>query len=352
MNNANLPKTSIVTLLVPLILFALLFDSGCAKKEPKPGYELKTVKSSALNLEPNVQPRFLLRQPNAKARKAQIQIASKQFDVILPDEDFTRECYLIPKDNPDNTPGWWGADQLNAAHLIDGKYYRLSISSDNERILVNPYSGDIGTFRIAKGDRDIEKIEVSGSLRAEDTAVMIGKPLQDGSSQPAESCTVPVGDYLPALLYINMDNLRIMVSDNYHTNAKGQASNDPAREKVYGLTIRREKPYTLDFSNKPMVIFESPKGDHSVKLGEELQVVKGNDRLKLGEELKVVALLIDPDLDIMIRGLDDTSQKVTKEYTDSDGQKHSYERDLSLDPTVTIARFDGEVVAEGTMPFG
>jgi hypothetical protein len=138
MKTACLLKTAIVTLLVPLILFALLFDTGCAKKEPKPGYELKTVKSSALNLEPHAQPRFLRRQLDAKARKAQIQIASKQFDVILPTDPSTRECYLIPKDNPDNPPRWWGADQLDATHLVDGKYYRLSISSDNERILVNP----------------------------------------------------------------------------------------------------------------------------------------------------------------------------------------------------------------------
>jgi hypothetical protein len=352
MKNAELPRITIVTLFVSLILFTMLFDSGCAKKEPKPGYELKTVKSSALNLEPNVQPRFLRRQPDAKARKAQIQIASKQFDVILPTDPSTRECYLIPKDEPDNPPRWWGADQLNATHLVDGKYYRLSITNDNERILVNPYSGDLGTFQIAKGDRDIEKIEVYGSLRAEDTAVMIGSSLENGWPQPTQSMTVPVGDYLPAYLRISMDNLSIFISENYHTNAKGQSRDDPEKQKVYGFKIRKDKPFTLDFSNKPMVIFESPKGDHRVKLGEELKDVKGNDRVKLGEELKVVALLIDPDLDIMIRGLNDTSQKVTRESTDSDGQKHSYERDLSLDPTVTIARFDGEVVAEGTMPFG
>jgi hypothetical protein len=337
MKNACLPWTIVITLLVPLILFTMLFNSGCAEKEPEPGYKLKTVKSSALNLKPNAQPYFLRRQSDAKVKTAKIQIASQKFDVILPAEGFVRDCWLVPERDPEHPPRWWGADKLNATHLVDGKYYRLSLTNDNQRILVNPYSGDFGTFRVGKGDRDIEKVEASGSLRAEDTAVMIGNSLENGSSQPAESCTIPVGDYLPALLYINMDNLRIMISENYHTNAKGQTSNDPDREKVYGFTIRKDKPFTLDFSNKPMVVFEDPKSDHRVKLGEELQVV---------------ALLIDPELDIMIRGLDDTSQKVTQEYTDSSGEKHSYETDLSLDPTVTIARFDDEVVAEGKMPFG
>jgi len=55
---------------------------------------------------------------------------------------------------------------------------------------------------------------------------------------------------------------------------------------------------------------------------------------------------------MMIRGLDDASVKIKKEYTDPEGDKHSYEVVKSLDPNVVIARADGEVVAEGVMPFG
>ena len=63
----------------------------------------------------------------------------------------------------------------------------------------------------------------------------------------------------------------------------------------------------------------------------------------------VMAVLVDPKLDIMIRGLDDTSRKQTK---DADGKPLGYTRNLPLDPTVIITRAGGEKVAEGVMPFG
>ena len=90
----------------------------------------------------------------------------------------------------------------------------------------------------------------------------------------------------------------------------------------------------LDFSNKPDVMFASPAKDQQVKLGESLEVK---------------AVLVDPKLDMMIRNLDDTTRKQTK---GPDGQPLGYERQLSLDPQVTITRANGEKVAEGVMPFG
>ena len=71
------------------------------------------------------------------------------------------------------------------------------------------------------------------------------------------------------------------------------------------------------------------------------------------QEIKFAAVLIDPKLDIMIRGLDDTSVKVDREYKDRDGNVvQTVKVNKSLDPNVVIARTDGEVVTEGIMPFG
>ncbi len=72
-------------------------------------------------------------------------------------------------------------------------------------------------------------------------------------------------------------------------------------------------------------------------------------RVKPGDTLMVMAVLVDPKLDIMIRRLEDTSRKQTK---DALGNALGYERNLSLDPTVIITRANGEKVAEGVMPFG
>ena len=94
------------------------------------------------------------------------------------------------------------------------------------------------------------------------------------------------------------------------------------------------RPFALDFSNKPDVMFASPAKDQ---------------RVKLGESLEVKAVLVDPKLDLMIRNLDDTTRKQNK---GPDGQPLGSERNLSLDPLVIITRANGEKVAEGVMPFG
>jgi len=60
-------------------------------------------------------------------------------------------------------------------------------------------------------------------------------------------------------------------------------------------------------------------------------------------------VLIDPKLDYMIRHVNDTAQKQTK---DENGHDLGYTRNLSLDPHVIITRTNGEKVAEGVMPFG
>jgi len=75
-------------------------------------------------------------------------------------------------------------------------------------------------------------------------------------------------------------------------------------------------------------------------------------RIKPGEQLTVKAVLIDPELDIMIRRLTDTSRKEKQEETTPGGRKRTLWRDVSLDPKVVITRADGQRVAEGVMPFG
>jgi hypothetical protein len=135
---------------------------------------------------------------------------------------------------------------------------------------------------------------------------------------------------------ITYDNLAIDISNNYHTNAQGQPG---PGNIVYGMQVRENKPYVLDFSNEPMVIFDQPSKSQNTFYG--------------SQEIKFAAVLIDPKLDIMIRGLDDTSVKVDKEYKDANGKViHTAKVSKSLDPNVVIARADGEVVAEGVMPFG
>ncbi len=229
---------------------------------------------------------------------------------------------------------WWGGDQLNATHLLGSRYYRFACTPAGDKLSVRPYDGPLGIFEAGAGGRKVEKLQVQGSLRSKDSAVAIGDGLERGWPKAARQCKIPVGDYYPAMLHVEMGDLQIAVSNNYHTNAQGQRS---LSAPVHGIAIRADKPYVLDFSHKPVVVFEVPKA---------------TDRLLRGTNIRVKAVLIDPVLDIMIRGLTVASLTKTETIKTADGQERTINRPLSLDPKVTIKRANGEIVTEGVMPFG
>lgn len=264
-----------------------------------------------------------------RAHKGRIKIAGQRYDVLLGhnylisgwfDRPWTA-LYLIPNDDVSQRPSWIGADRLMAIHKIDQTYYRFSAAPAGNKLMVQPYDGDFGTFEVGPGGRDIRKMGIRGSLFSRDIAVAVGGNLEAGWPRETWHSRVPVGDYLTDSMSISLGSLRIFISYNYHSDGKPR---DMDRPKLYAIKIRKDEPYIFDFSNESEVLFASPAKDHRVKLSEELQVN---------------AVLIDPELDIMIRGLDDigTEQK---------------QKNISLDPKVIITRADGEKVAEGVMPFG
>ncbi len=320
------------------------------------------------------------------ARKGKIRIAGQQFNILLGHNYLVGGWFdrpstallLIPEDDKSRRPSWLGADQLRAIHKIGGIYYRFSAIPSGDKLIVRPYDGEFGTFKIGSGWRLIFNKQVSGSLISKDAALAVGKGLERDWPKPTRSCSLPVGDYLPAMLNITLGPLRISVSDNYHSD--GKPRDRGGQPPVYGIKIRKDKPFVLDFSNKPNVIFASPAPDL---------------RLKPGDKLDVKAVLVDPELDIMIRGLE-----AKPSYADSTllvklsilvliipgilwllltwlrrryrflpilsalgavvlvaclialpaiGPKLSYDKII---PRVLITRANGEKVAEGAMPFG
>jgi len=294
-------------------------------------FNLKEVSVSDVDFSGRSRPRVLRR--SGRVRRGEIELDGTRYDVFLGPHPRTEFC-LIPKSNPQDYPRWLGGDNLKAMHAIGEKYYSFATTPAGNKLLVRPYEGNFGTFEVGAGERDIQEIKMQGSLSSENTTVAVGGNLEDGQSKPAKSCRLPVGDYLPYYLTLTFGRLRITVSNNYYTDGQRSRGSSP---KVYGIKIQKDKPFIFDFSNKPEVMFVSPAKNH---------------RGKLGQVLKVEAVLIDPKLDIMIRGLTDTSRKEKKEYATPDGQKRTFERDVSLEPKVLITRADGEKVAEGTMPFG
>ncbi len=273
-----------------------------------------------------------------RAYEGEIKVAGESYDVLLGNDYFISgrldhpgtALVLTPKKGSSIT--WWGGDRMMALHKIHGAYYSFSANPTGDRLTVRPYTGEFGAFELGAGPRKLDKLSVSGSFQGEDRAVAVGAGMEAGEAKPTRSCQLPAGDYLPSYLTVEYGKLRIALSQNYHS--EGGPRDRHGRAPVYAFQIRKDKPFVLDFANKPDVMFAGPTNAQ---------------RVKVGELVNVKAVLVDPGLDMMIRGLDDTSRKQTK---GPDGKALGYERAYSLDPQVRITRANGELVAEGVMPFG
>jgi len=256
-----------------------------------------------------------------KARKGQIQLGDRKYDVLL------GHVYVLAGwfDNPRVTLyvvpaggerfGWGDGNPLAYTQKINGTFYRFSATPAGDKLTVHPYAGPLGTLEVGPGDRKIGTMLISGSLRTATTTVPLGIWVADGRPlEPARSCKLPVGDYRLDHLTVQMDGLSAVILNNYYSDGKPMDKRN--RQNTYGIAIREDKPFVLEFSSKPQVLFALPASDH---------------RVKRGQELSVKAVLIDPALDVMFRYL-------------KQGQQ--------LDPKVTITRANGEIVAQGVMPFG
>jgi hypothetical protein len=265
-------------------------------------------------------------------RAGRIEIGGRQFDAILAQPHWVSgrfdrpmtSIHLSRAGNGDSREYWWGADSLGAYRLVDGRYHTLSVTPLGDRITVKPYEGDLGIFKVGAGGREIKEMTVSGSLQSATGAVAIGSSKEDRGSdlEPVGEARIPAGDYTAYYLHVRYGTLRIGLSNNYHSDGKPR---DGGRERKFGIAIRKDRPFALDFSDKPGVMFASPAKDAT---------------FHPGDSISVKAVLVDPELDLMIRDLDETLEK------ESNG------RLKSLDPLVTITSSAGQTVSEGKMPFG
>jgi hypothetical protein len=279
------------------------------------------------------------------AREGTIRIGQYGFTALLAqpyvitgrfDRPYTA-LYLTPFDPHarQRSYGGFDADMLSTFQRVDGELYTISSTPLGDKLKVRPYRGDLGLLKLGPGGRDIRDMSFSGSLRSTTAALAFGgEAVPAGEEKKVREYAFPVGDYLPSYVSVQYGALRIAVSDNYHSDGKPR---DMERQRTYKIRIRKDKPFVLDFSVKPQVLFASPAKDQT---------------FKPGDEIRVAAVLVDPALDIMIRRLDDTKRTEKVTLKSANGPERSYERPLSLDPTVTITDASGKTVSEGKMPFG
>ena len=277
--------------------------------------------------------------------RGRFKLAGKKFDVYLGYDSIRKKLndplcslFLVNKDDPETPATWEGAGQLTAMHRIGSSLYRFSATASGDKVTATKYEGNFGTLEFGAGSRDFKNLGIikGAVFSSNHHGLAIGSGITEaGAKRSSYSCQLPTGDYTLAYTTIQYGPLSISISHNYHSDGQRMAKIRPklAFEKwTYGIKIRKDHPFVLDFSNEPEVLFIEPKRAQ---------------RFKTGEEVKVMAVLIDPVLDIMIRRL----SKMMDTYY-SDGKKRRNQKLTWLDPKVVITRADGEKVAEGVMPFG
>ncbi len=229
---------------------------------------------------------------------------------------------------------WRGGDRVCALHELDGALYECVVSPAGETLTLRPYTGAFGELAIGAGGRELSTMNMSGALRSVEHAVAVGTEASLGWPKPVDRFRLPVGDYLPTSLSVRYGDLIVEIGHNPHADGELRGETD---QPLHGIEIREDRPFTLDFAADPEVLFVSPKR----KL-----------RLSPGDTLEVTTTLVDPELGIMLRGLDESFQPVGEAIEALTGGTPANSTTRSLAPRVIITRKGGGKIAEGEMPFG
>ncbi|MEN6308145.1 MAG: hypothetical protein ABFD91_10350 [Anaerohalosphaeraceae bacterium] len=289
-----------------------------------------------LTLPWNALPDFIQRmEDNSRINRARIILDNHDYFVFLGDNpkyefglyDIEKQAFLL----------WWGSSELYSKHPINSKFYEFITLDNVTKIAARPYQGEMGILKISAGGRDLQKMDFGGSLRdASGGSAVIGNLDDNRFSESVTEMPVPVGDYNVCRIDITYDNLKIRICENDSISVDDQEQR-PDKKPVYGITIRKDRPYILDLSTHAKFIFVEPS--------------KEQDVFHPDDQILFAAVLADPKLDVMIPGIQDKSVLIDKKYRRNNGSIYTIKEGKPLDPNIIITRTDGEIVAEDTMPF-
>ncbi len=288
-----------------------------------------------LNIQSRRQAYFILM--STVVRKGNIRIAGQDYEAMMGNRFYGSSTSLLMK--PAKSSGTRGSSQwkpvpLNTMHQSEDGFYTVSVDPDGSKVTVRPYRGKYGQFEIGTKGREIEKLGIVGSLQSKDQVmVALGKPDYFYTAERPKQCRLPVGDYQPSYITVDYGSVTVRLSaSSYNTSGQRTA------QSGFGIKIQEDKPFVLDFAKQPTIVFTGPtKG----------QVYRP------GRTISIKALMLEPELGMMIRGLYDTTNKTgTRTTTNEQGKSVSVPRYASLHPTVSITDSSGRQVANGTMPFG
>ena len=227
-----------------------------------------------------------------KARKGEIEIAGRRYNATILNSSplgtrWDRPGTVVKLETRAGVrmASWSGSDRLMAMHRIGDEYWRFSMTPAGDRFFVEPYQGPLGVVRIDLGGWLLPKATFSGALHARDKAVCVSWDDQNHHGRFVRSCEAPVGDYRPASLDVRCGPLTLSLSESGYANLLS-GGRDP--NSAYTLQVRKDKPCVLRLARKGEVLFASPDKQMRVRLGDPLQVT---------------AMLVDSKSNMMVRNL-------------------------------------------------
>ncbi|MCP4707978.1 MAG: hypothetical protein GY869_05090 [Planctomycetes bacterium] len=261
-----------------------------------------------------------------QVRQGELELDGKRYTLILTrgprvsiryDGDRS-QLYIVPGEGWDSYGIGTSPVSLKDVHTIGRDYFTCSTSAAGEQLTFKPLVAEMGIFEVGAGGRNVDVISMDGSLKSEKMTITLGggDPQDDQDERKYE---LPLGDYMPMALSLRYGKYSITLLNDFQGMVLRDIAGVPRSEnKQYRIAIREDKPFVLDFSNEPEIRFTQLKNDQRVKAGSNLQVN---------------ALLVDPVVGFKFRLMSKSQGGV-------------------INPTVTVARANGEKLVEGVMPYG
>jgi hypothetical protein len=235
-----------------------------------------------------------------KAHVGEIQIADRKYTAYLSHHLFISGWFdqpgtsllLVPHDPEERI--WIRTPmeaRLASIYWIGDRYWQFSATPAGDRLTARPCPKALGTLEIGSGGRHIRELALGGVLRSKDAVVAFPHWSPEGRWKPVQRGQLPEGDYQPVILNAQYGSVQVLISWNAYRDGMGEEIH---RSDVYGIQIRKDRPFVLDLSDKLVVLFASPAP---------------GARVRRGDMLQVVARLVDPRLDIVVEDIRSVPQE-------------------------------------------
>ena len=208
------------------------------------------------------------------ARKGPIEIGKVEYEALLVENALTGRfdgpttvLSLMPKNGlAKGQFVAYNTETLGVMQRRGDDFYTITAAPLGDKLTVGLYGGPFGVFKVGPGDRKLKEITFQGFFRSPTASLNIGidRTNPADAKKKTTECKLPVGDYPTFYLTVDYGGLQVNIGNNYTAQGRGTPR--------AGIQIREDKPFVLDFPNKPQIVFQAPPTEKPVKLGTDVRI--------------------------------------------------------------------------------